>query len=138
MWESVAQVRRLSSVVAGLADETRDERARVGAVTDVVWESVAADRWRLALEAVAERLSRTVGELDAASQSLAAHAAAAETTLQAIAAAEAFVQGVIDSAVSVSGDAVDAAASAAGQALPDLIPGSLGWLAEARVLGWRG
>jgi hypothetical protein len=70
------QLTRCAVRLQALADEAREEAARVAAAEGVVWRSLAADRFRAALrrEAVLGRLCAEA--LEAAARAFATHARA--------------------------------------------------------------
>ena len=84
----VEAVRGLARQVGALAGETRAVAGRTRDTRRVDWQSVAADRWRIELDAEAHRVAKAAEELEGAVRALHDHAEEVERRLAQIAAAQ--------------------------------------------------
>ena len=139
----VEAVHGLARQVGALAGATRAAAGRTRDTRRVDWQSVAADRWRVELDAEAHRVDRAAEELEAAVRALHDHAEEVERRLAQIAAAQRAFAAALDQAhrtvASAADDVQDAAADGARQLLAAAhrVPahGSPAWL-DAALPPW--
>jgi hypothetical protein len=131
-----AAVRAEARRAAALAQQLREDGARVADLAQVAWQSTEAERWRQELAEAVASVHRDAEAVDAVADALVAHAEACERTLAAIASARAAFFTQVDEARRVLANAAEGASSLAVSSARAILersvrapgPASIDWL----------